>query len=105
VLTHAPPTLVRTFFMQAGKVLTSDGIVVATFLRGEVDYTGTDWVYPELIQYRLATLTDWAAEAGLRLLPIRWPHRNQTYFVAVRPETDLAEIFQRASTEYGIILG
>lgn len=104
VLTHAPPSLVRTFFHQAAEVLTTEGLVVATFLQGETDYDGADWVYPELVTYRLQTLQHWAEEAALRLVPIHWPHRNQTYFVAARPELDLASVFDEPWRTFGIRL-
>jgi hypothetical protein len=102
VLTHAPPQLVRTFFHQAGMTLTQNGIVVATFLRGDEDYGGTDWVYPDLVTYRTETLQDWASDAGLQLHCIQWPHRNQTYFVAARRGVDLARLFDDALNTYGI---
>ncbi len=104
VLTHAPPQLVQTFFMQAGKVLTQSGLVLATFLRGEVDHDGAEWFYPGLVTYRLETLQRWAAQAGLQLRQIRWPHRQQTYFVAARPELDLGPVFDDCWRTYGIRL-
>ena len=104
VLTHAPPQLVRTFFDQAGKVLTRNGLVLATFFRGEVNYEGAEWVYPDLVTYRLETMQQWAAEAALQFRPIRWPHRNQTYFVAARREVDLGTILDDSSRDYGIRL-
>ena len=105
VLTHAPPSLARTFFLQAGEVLTPNGLAVATFLRGDVDHDGAEWVYPELVTYRLETLQAWAAEAALQLVPIQWPHRNQTYFVAARREVDLGPVFDEPCRNYGIRLG
>ena len=104
VLTHAPASLARTFFLQAGTVLTPNGLVVATFLRGDSDYNGSEWVYPGLITYRLETLQRWAAEAALQLHVIHWPHRNQTYFVAARREVDLARVFDDPWRTYGIQL-
>lgn len=104
VLTHAPPSLVRTFFHQAGKVLTPQGLVIATFSRGDLDYDGAEWVYPALITYRLETLERWAVEAALQLQVISWPHRHQTYFVAARRETDLRPVFEAPWREYGIQL-
>jgi len=105
VLTHASPQLARTFFLEAGKVLTNKGIVLATFLRGEVDNERSEWAYPDLITYRLETMQQWAADAALQLVPIRWPHRNQTYFVATRREVDLGALFDDALDNYGIRLG
>jgi SAM-dependent methyltransferase len=102
VLTHADPTLARTFFAEAGRVLTPNGLVVATFLRGDSDYTGTDWAYPDVISYRLETMTQWASEAGLQLQVIRWPHRAQTYFVAARASFDLLALFEEVERTYGI---
>ena len=104
VLTHAAPQLARTFFIQAGKVLKSQGLVVATFLKGDEDYTGEEWAYPEVISYRLDTMTGWAAEAGMTLTPIRWPHRNQTYVLAYRREFDPTPILEDARQTYGVHL-
>jgi SAM-dependent methyltransferase len=104
VLTHAPPSLARNFFLEAAKVLTPNGLVVATFLRGDADSDGAEWVYPELVTYRLETLLGWALDAGLQLLPIQWPHRNQTYFVAARREVDLGPVLDDPFRTYGIRL-
>jgi len=104
VLTHAAPTLARTFFMEAGKVLTPNGLVVATFLRGESDYDGAEWAYPDVIPYRLETMTRWASEAGLQLQVIRWPHRAQTYFVAARTGFDLSALFDEIERTYAMQL-
>jgi cyclopropane fatty-acyl-phospholipid synthase-like methyltransferase len=104
VLTHAPEALGRTFFRQAATVLSPRGLVVATFLRGDRDYDGREWAYPQVITYRPETTRAWAADAGLRFVPIRWPHRNQTYFVAARPEIDLAPVFEEPPRSYGIDL-
>jgi SAM-dependent methyltransferase len=104
VLTHAPPSLTRTFFNQAATVLSPRGLVVATFLGGTEDYNGTEWVYPDLITYRMSTLTAWASEAGLHLQPIRWPHRNQTYFVAARSSAEFPAVFEPPLRDFGIDL-
>ncbi|HEV8712628.1 MAG TPA: hypothetical protein VGX03_07365 [Candidatus Binatia bacterium] len=61
-------------------------------------------MYPQLITYRLETLRQWAAEAALQLVPIRWPHRNQTYFVAARRELDLGPVFDEPWRTFGIRL-
>lgn len=104
VLTHAPPALARTFFTEAGRVLASNGIVVATFLLGESDYEGSEWAYPDIVPYRLETMRGWAAEAGLQFQVIRWPHRAQTYFVAARSSSTLAERFDEIERTYGMRL-
>jgi SAM-dependent methyltransferase len=104
VLTHAPPQLSQTFFQQAAKVLTSSGIVLATFLRGDVDYSDSEWVYPGLVSYRLETMQQWAADAGLQLVAIPWPHRKQTYFVAAHQGVNLDLVFDEAWRDYAIKL-
>jgi SAM-dependent methyltransferase len=103
VLTHASPQLAREFFSQAGKVLARDGLAIATFLRGDTDYEG-EWAYPDIIPYRLETLTRWASDAGLQLQILRWPHRAQTYFVAARKGHDLSPRFREIENLYGMKL-
>jgi len=53
--------------------------LVATFLPGEEDSTQTDWVYPECVNYRPATLERAAANANLRFEILDWKHPRQTW--------------------------
>src|SRR5687768_18226720 len=53
-----------------------------TWMAGTDDYTGSEWVYPECVTYREATMRAMAEAAGLAFTPLVWPHPNgQRWFV------------------------
>lgn len=104
VLTHAPISLVRSFFAQSGETLAPAGLILATYLRSDQDYEGTEWVYPELVGYRPVTMSSLARRHGLTLRHLRWPHTEQTYFVAARCESRIRDACDEVRALYGLDL-
>jgi len=71
--------LIKGWLSAVSRSLADGGALVATFLPGEEDSTQTDWVYPECVNYRPATLERAAANANLRFEILDWKHPRQTW--------------------------
>jgi SAM-dependent methyltransferase len=61
--------------------LAPEGIIAASFMEGSIDYTGSEWVYPEVITFRRSTILEFAQTAGLFATPIPWYHPGLTWFI------------------------
>jgi SAM-dependent methyltransferase len=86
IFSHASRAQIEFCLSQAEEVLEPGGALVATFLEGERDYAGSEWVYPDCIAYRPGTVREMVEAAGLTFADLDWPHPNQQrWFVAARP--------------------
>jgi hypothetical protein len=59
---------------QARAVMTPASIFAATYLRGDTDYEGSEWVYPACVPYQEATVRSLAAARNLASVPLAYPH-------------------------------
>ena len=55
------------------------GLLAATFLVGEKDYEGTEWVYPSFTEYTEECISRMAQESNLAYKKIEWYHPFQTW--------------------------
>ena len=74
ILTHTAQTQMRQLFGEAAEAMAPHSIFLASYLAGETDYTGTEWIYPGVSFYRFATIAALAREHGLSCAPANWPH-------------------------------
>jgi hypothetical protein len=51
-------------------------IFAATYLDGDADYGGGDWVYPDVVRYRFDRIAELAAAAGLACERLEMEHPN-----------------------------
>ncbi|PYJ19875.1 MAG: hypothetical protein DME92_11170, partial [Verrucomicrobia bacterium] len=79
IFSHCGLNLIKGWLSAVSRSLADGGALVATFLPGEEDSTQTDWVYPECVNYRPATLERAAANANLRFEILDWKHPRQTW--------------------------
>lgn len=77
IFTHAAPAQIERCLAEASLALADGGVLVANFLEGDEDYTGTEWVYPGCCRYTLGFFERAAARHGLRCEtftpPEPWP--------------------------------
>ncbi|MGH6762837.1 MAG: class I SAM-dependent methyltransferase [Phyllobacterium sp.] len=87
-------TAVRSF---AG-ALSPSGCALVTFIEGEKDYTGSEWVYPGCVEYRADTIGAMATACGLKAQRLPWFHPRQTWYALTFPnrqpltDADLGEL-------------
>jgi SAM-dependent methyltransferase len=89
VFSHSGLDLIENWLSAISRSLAEDGALVATFLPGEEDSPTKGWVYPECVNYRLTTMRQAAADAGLRFELLDWKHPRQTWALFGAPKFDL----------------
>lgn len=86
IFSHATAAQIRQCLGRARAALKADGLFAASFLEGDYDYEGTEWVYPGVVRFRAATIERMAAEAGLACRRLDWFHAGgQAWFVFHHP--------------------
>lgn len=76
IFSHAAPRQIERCFREAAAVMHGKSYFLATFMPGDSDYQGTEWVYPGCVTYRPETVQKMAREAGLIAYSTDWPHPN-----------------------------
>jgi SAM-dependent methyltransferase len=88
IFSHCGLDLIKGWLGAISRSLAQDGALVATFLIGEEDSTRTGWIYPECVNYRLATIERAAADVNLRFEILDWKHPRQTWALFSAPGYD-----------------
>lgn len=82
IFSHASVAQIRRCLSEVAKCLEAEGMFAASFVEGDEDYAGDDWVYPDTIRYRAATIERLAREAGLECRRLEWFHiGGQAWFL------------------------
>ncbi len=62
-------------------------VFAATYIEGDKDYAGDEWVYPGCVTYTSQAMGRLAEEQGLACTPYAWPHPgNQRWVLFTHPE-------------------
>ena len=86
IFSHASVGQIRRCLSQVKETMHERSIFAASFVEGDEDYDGSEWVYPETIRYRAATIERLAAECGLETRRVEWFHiGGQAWFVFFLP--------------------
>lgn len=87
IFSHASQQQIKRCLSEAKKVMKPNSIFAATFMKGNQDYTGEEWVYPDCITYTLERMINLTGEQDLVCKLINWPHPNQqSWLLLVSPE-------------------
>lgn len=89
IFSHASLRILDGWLKDCSLHLKPSGALFATFLEGDEDYQGDDWVYPGCVKFRSATLEKAAARHGFRFMLLDWYHPRQRWALFARPEYDL----------------
>lgn len=82
IFSHASRAQIRQCFARARLAMKPTTLFAASFLEGDADYAGEEWVYPGVVRFRAQTVESLAAEAGLRSRRMDWFHAGgQAWFV------------------------
>jgi SAM-dependent methyltransferase len=90
IFTHASQAQIRRCLSQVKECLKPNSIFVATFIKGNNNYAGEEWVYPDFVTYTLELMTQIVNEFGLKCHFMDWYHRNQTMILITDPETKVS---------------
>jgi SAM-dependent methyltransferase len=85
IFSHCGLDLIKRWLSAISRSLAQDGALLATFLIGEEDSARTDWIYPECVNYRPATLERAAEDVNLRFEILDWKHPRQTWALFAAP--------------------
>ncbi len=87
IFSHASKAQIRRCLSEAKKVMKPESIFAATFVEGDEDYEGDEWVYPGEVSYTFDTMRSLAEEQGFACVKLDWPHAYMQQWVAiVHPE-------------------
>lgn len=84
IFSHCGADLLQTWIEQLSARIADGGMLVATYMRKDVDSGESGWLYPGLVTYLEETFTGLLAPYGLDYHRITWPHPVQTWFVLTR---------------------
>jgi cyclopropane fatty-acyl-phospholipid synthase-like methyltransferase len=85
IFTHASQGQIRACLTQVRNCMKPDCVLAASYMKGDIDYDGEAWVYPDCITYTPQRMSNLAAEVGLRCHPVDWYHRNQSLILVTLP--------------------
>jgi SAM-dependent methyltransferase len=87
IFSHAAPQQIERCLSEAGKVMHSKSIFLATYVSGQENYDGREWVYPQSVRYTEERMLQFASEAGLLATPQAWQHPNdQRWLMITHPD-------------------
>jgi hypothetical protein len=79
IFSHTTQAQVRRCFEEARKVVSPTSQFFATFVKGDDDYVGDEWVYPGIVTFRPSTMRSIAADNGFNMKLLEWPHPSQQW--------------------------
>ncbi|GAB5045783.1 hypothetical protein [Thermodesulfovibrio sp. TK110] len=81
IFSHASQKQISKCLSEAKKVMKETSIFIATFMEGEKNYKGDNWVYPECVTYTWDYMRELVRMENLCCEKIFWPHpAGQTWF-------------------------
>ena len=92
IFSHTGRDLIATALGSFRKHLAEDGLILATFIPESPDapeFTGTGWIYPQVVTYRPETILAIISAAGLVGRPLPWFHPRQTWFALAASDRQL----------------
>lgn len=89
IFSHASISIIRDWLKDCSLHLKESGALFATFVEGDTDYKGNEWVYPGCVQFTPATLKRLAEEQGFRFTLLDWYHPRQRWALFAKPDFDL----------------
>ena len=90
IFSHTAPDFLERWIKEVSLSLSESGIFLATVLEGDTECSGSGWIYPECVEYRLDTVAEIARAAGLAFEVIDWHHPRQTWCALYPPGFDRA---------------
>jgi cyclopropane fatty-acyl-phospholipid synthase-like methyltransferase len=84
IFSHTSVAQLHRCFAQAREVVGPRSKFFATFIPGDADYDGDEWVYPGIVRFRPETMRSIAAEHGFTMRMLEWPHPSQ-HWALFRP--------------------
>lgn len=89
IFSHAAERQISRCLSEARKVMKPTSLFIATFAKGDDDYSGDEWVYPGFVMYTEDRMRTLFGEQGLASSILNWPHPEfQVWIVAALPDQE-----------------
>lgn len=85
IWSHTGPDLLDKWVKELSRGLNDTGVVFATFIESDEDFTGSGWIYPECVEFRQDTIRDVATRHGFLFQVLDWAHPRQTWCALYKP--------------------
>lgn len=87
IFSHASSDQIDRCLSEAKTVMNQEALFLATFVIGENNYSGSEWVYPGVVTYNHKYILELALKNNLEVIKTEWYHPNvQTWYVFFHPE-------------------
>lgn len=83
IFSHTSQAQIKRCLEEAKKVMKPSAIFVATFLEGDANYMGEEWVYPGCVTFTSEFIVDLVQQQGLMCKPLQWHHPNGQSWIAI----------------------
>jgi SAM-dependent methyltransferase len=84
IFTHASKRQISKCLSEASRVMRPTSLFIATFAKGDDDFSGDEWVYPGFVMYTEDHMRALFEKQGLASTILSWPHPEfQVWIVAV----------------------
>lgn len=88
IFSHCGLDLIGSWLGGISSSLAPTGVLAATFLLGESDFSGGGWVYPESVAYTVQSMEKTADDLGYRFQLLDWHHPRQKWALFYRDRVD-----------------
>jgi SAM-dependent methyltransferase len=97
IFSHAYADLTGQGLREIARGLADAGLLLATYVEGEVTEPGGGWLYPACVRYTWKDMQGLIEDSGLIARRLDWMHPRQVWFAAVKPanEARLRDIASR----------
>lgn len=84
IFSHSAPRQIEKCLLEASKVMHPESVFFATYMPGQENYEGGEWVYPGCVFYTEERMLQFAADAGLHAIPNPWKHPNDQRWLLIK---------------------
>jgi len=89
VFTHAPTWQIRKCLLEVTKCMKSSSIFAASYMQGDENYEGDEWLYPRTSFYTPGRMREMVSSVGLISFPVDWPHpRGAKWILLCKTENE-----------------
>lgn len=89
IFSHCGANLLHQHLADIFSALTPNGVLLATYVHGEIDTDASGWIYPACVPYTEKRMTEEAKAHSYRFVPLDWSHPRQRWALFAKPGFDL----------------
>ncbi|WP_146129539.1 tetratricopeptide repeat protein [Alteromonas alba] len=86
IFSHTGNDLIPNALSNIYESLNDNGAALLTFIKGDKDFEGNGWIYPECVEFTVSKVFEFAKNAGFQVQELPWYHPRQTWFYFFKNE-------------------